>query len=50
VMFSTTDMKKGWDGITNGKLQSTGTYIWTITGENYLNEPVNIKGITTIIR
>jgi len=50
LMFSTNDIKKGWDGLSNGKSQSTGSYIWIITGENYLHEPVSIKGTTTIIR
>ncbi|MFL5774351.1 MAG: lectin-like domain-containing protein [Flavisolibacter sp.] len=50
VMFSTSDMKKGWDGITNGSMQASGTYIWNITGENYLHEPITLKGFTTIIR
>jgi gliding motility-associated-like protein len=50
LVFSTSDTKKGWDGSVGGKKAATGTYVWIATARNYLNQPLILKGTTTIIR
>ena len=50
LIFSTTDMLKGWDGTLQGKFANTGTYVWFITATNYLDQPINIRGTVTIIK
>ena len=50
-VFETTDRFKKWDGTINGKMQGSGTYVWTLeythtdTGRRF-----NLKGTTTLIR
>ena len=50
LVFSTSDMKKGWDGTADGKLSATGTYVWIAQAENYLQQPITLKGTVTVIR
>lgn len=50
-VFETTDRFKKWDGTINGKMQGSGTYVWTLeythtdTGRRF-----HLKGTTTLIR
>lgn len=50
IVFTTTDPDKGWDGRVNGVKQPTGVYVWYAEGINFDNEPVTVKGTTTLIR
>lgn len=50
TIFSTSDMKKGWDGKIGSNLQPTGTYVWQVKAENYLKQPVLLKGTVTLMR
>lgn len=40
----------GWDGSVNGKMQTTGTFVWTIGGKDYLGNELKRKGTVTLIR
>lgn len=50
-VFETTDASIKWDGTMNGKMQGSGTYVWTLeythtdTGRAF-----HLKGTTTLIR
>jgi gliding motility-associated-like protein len=48
-IFSTTNINAGWDGTINNVNQSTGTYIYIITGSDS-NGPVFLKGTFLLIR
>lgn len=48
-IFMTTDIKAGWDGRVKGVAQSSGVYVYKITG--YQNgKPVFLKGTFTLVR
>ena len=49
-VFSTSDMRRGWDGRTGQKASGSGTYVWMVKAVNYLDQPVFLKGIVIIIR
>jgi gliding motility-associated-like protein len=50
-VFETTDRFKKWDGTINGKMQGSGTYVWTL---QYIHTDTgrvfHLKGTTTLIR
>lgn len=50
-VFETTDRFKKWDGTINGKMQGSGTYVWTL---QYIHTDsgrvFHLKGTTTLIR
>jgi gliding motility-associated-like protein len=48
-IFSTTNINAGWDGTVNNINQSTGTYIYVITGTDS-NGPISLKGTFLLIR
>ena len=48
-VFTTRDMKKGWDGLLNQRPQS-GSFVWIISATDYLGNEIIYKGTTTIIR
>lgn len=52
LVFTTTDLTKGWDGIYNGVPQDMGTYNYYVKGicGNAGNEEVQFKGTVTLIR
>jgi gliding motility-associated-like protein len=51
LIFQTSDWKKGWDGRYNGKLQPTGTYVWTL---RYVHRDtkqlISTKGTSFLVR
>lgn len=49
-VFYTRQLSVGWDGTRNGKPLPIGTYIWAISGKDYLGNPVSRKGTITLIR
>jgi gliding motility-associated-like protein len=50
LLFSTTELGKGWDGLFNGLVQPSGTYVYSTEGIDYLGKKVFRKGTTVLIR
>lgn len=50
VIFSTTQLHKGWDGTINGTQQPSGTYVWMIEGVTAGNKLITKKGTVILIR
>jgi gliding motility-associated-like protein len=50
LVFTTTANGKGWDGLINGQVQTTGTYIWMVKSTDYPGNSYFQKGIFTLIR
>ncbi len=48
-VFTTTDIKKGWNGTYKGHASDSGTYIYTITGST-INGKIFSKGTVTLVR
>lgn len=48
-IFESRDLAKGWNGLFNGQLQSTGVYVWSCRYKKY-NAIVNRKGTVVLIR
>lgn len=49
-VFSTSSIGKGWDGLLNGRIQGTNTYVFIAEGVDYTGKKVFRKGTTTLIR
>jgi gliding motility-associated-like protein len=50
LVFSTTEVGKGWNGIFKGKLQGNESYVWHVKGVDYLGREYFKKGQTTLVR
>jgi gliding motility-associated-like protein len=50
LMFSTTEIGKGWDGKFHGQPQSTGTFVWYAEATDYLGKKIAQKGTVILIR
>jgi hypothetical protein len=50
MVFQTTQTGKGWDGTVGGKLQSSGTYVWMVSGIDYTGRTVTKTGTAVLIR
>jgi len=50
LLFTTTVNGAGWDGKIAGVPQGTNTFVWMVSGIDYLGKPVFLKGTTTLIR
>lgn len=50
LVFSTDAIGKGWDGLIDGKMQSTNTYVFMVQGVDYTGKRIFKKGTTTLIR
>jgi gliding motility-associated-like protein len=50
LVFSTTEVGKGWDGKISGKLQGSDTFAWYVRGRDYTGKVIFKKGISTLIR
>jgi gliding motility-associated-like protein len=50
MIFQTTNASTGWDGLINGELQPTGTYVWMAAGINYQGRLILRKGTVVLIR
>lgn len=50
LVFSTSEMNKGWDGKINGAEQPGGTYVWMVEGITRNNKLITRKGIVTLVR
>ncbi|MEO6327404.1 MAG: PKD domain-containing protein [Ginsengibacter sp.] len=50
LVFSSSKLAKGWDGMFQGKPQTAGVYVWIAEGIDYLNKKVTKKGSVVLIR
>jgi len=50
LVFQTSEVGKGWDGTLGGKLQQTGTYVWTVSGIDYTGKSLLKRGTAMLIR
>ncbi len=50
LVYSSKDVRQGWDGTFNGQDQPMGTYVWMLKGLDYLGKEHFEKGTVTLIR
>jgi gliding motility-associated-like protein len=50
MVFSTSINGHGWDGRIGGKEQSTATFVWIVSGTDYLDRHFFRKGTVTLIK
>ena len=50
LVFSTTELGRGWDGMFNGAQQPANTYIFATEGTDYTGKTVYRKGTSVLIR
>ncbi|HEY0677180.1 MAG TPA: gliding motility-associated C-terminal domain-containing protein [Chitinophagaceae bacterium] len=50
LVFSTSEIGRGWDGTIAGKTQNSGTYVWVVQGRDYTGKTVTKKGVMVLIR
>jgi gliding motility-associated-like protein len=50
LIFSTTDMKSGWDGTYNNREQPIGSYTWLVKALDYDGGSVTRTGVVTLLR
>jgi len=50
LVFTTSDMSKGWDGKVRDQLQGNGVFVWIISAEGFDGKKFQLKGTTTIIK
>lgn len=50
LVFQTTQLNKGWDGVYKGNPQDPAAYVWLAQGETYKGELITKKGSAVLIR
>ncbi len=50
LLYSTSKIGSGWDGMYNGKPQDVGGYVWTVQGTDYTGKVITKKGVVVLIR
>lgn len=50
LIFSTSEINKGWDGTLSGTPQQSGTYVYMAQGKDYLGNLIFKKGTIVLIR
>jgi len=50
LVYSTNRLGQGWDGITNGKAQPNGSFVWTVQGKDYNGKIIAKQGTMILIR
>lgn len=50
MLFTTSELGKGWDGKFNGTKQNAGTFIYTVEGVDYLGNTITRKGTIVLIQ
>ncbi|HSN61690.1 MAG TPA: T9SS type B sorting domain-containing protein, partial [Ferruginibacter sp.] len=50
LVFSTSKIEDGWNGIFKGKPQDMATFVWVAQGITYKNQVKNKKGYLVLIR
>lgn len=49
LVFTTSEIGKGWDGTIGGKRQATGVFVWMVSAVDYLGQPIFRKGTVALI-
>jgi gliding motility-associated-like protein len=50
LVFSTTELNKGWDGSFKGKPQDAAGYVWMVQGVTYTGKLITKKGTMVLVR
>jgi len=50
LVYSTSTIGNGWDGMLNGSPQSSGGYVWMVRGTSYTVEVITKKGTMVLVR
>lgn len=50
LVYTTNQLNQGWDGRIKGQLQDTGSYVWMVSGIDYLGRTITKKGTAVLIR
>ena len=50
LVFSTSEIGKGWDGFFRGQLQTTATFVWYAEASDYTGKKIARKGTVVLIR
>jgi PKD-like domain/CHU_C Type IX secretion signal domain len=50
LVYSTSTIGNGWDGLLNGTPQSAGGYVWMVKGTDYTGAVISKKGTMVLIR
>jgi gliding motility-associated-like protein len=50
VVFSTKSIREGWNGKYKDKDQPTDTYVWIVSGLDYLGKSITKKGTVVLLR
>lgn len=50
MLFTTSQIGKGWDGRFNGTKQNSGTFVYTVEGIDYLGNTITKKGTIVLIQ
>jgi gliding motility-associated-like protein len=50
LVFSTSEIGRGWDGTIAGKPQDSGTFVWMVQGSDFTGKKVFKKGTMILIR
>jgi gliding motility-associated-like protein len=50
LLFSTTELQKGWNGVYKGIPQAPDTYVWMVRGTDFTGKTVIKKGTVQLIR
>jgi gliding motility-associated-like protein len=50
LIFTTTNIWRGWNGTVNGVKQGTGVFVWQIRAVDYVGKVYELDGTSTLIR
>lgn len=50
LVFSTSQLGRGWDGRIQGQLQESNAYLWTVQGKDYTGKVIIKRGTVVLIR
>jgi hypothetical protein len=50
LLFSTSEIGKGWNGTFQGAQQSSGTYVWYAEGRTFDDRRLAKKGYVVLVR
>ncbi len=50
LMYQTSQIGQGWDGMFNGKPQDPGGFVWMVRGTTYTGNTISKRGVMVLIR
>jgi gliding motility-associated-like protein len=50
LVFKTTDMTRGWDGVFHGRTQDTQTFVWIVSAQDFDGKRYQLRGTATLIK